>query len=521
MGEKGRRPLPCPGMKQGTRRGDRDGFVVLVVGVAVLTGIVLRFVTISDLWLDEALTVNIARLPFGEMFEALRHDGHPPFYYVVLHGWMLMFGEGDMAVRALSGVVGVASLPLAWAAGRRYGGTGVALTTTALLASSPFATRYATEARMYSLVSFVALGAWVAVRRALERPTSWRLAIVASTSGLLLLTHYWAFYFLAAAMATLAWGTWRGRLRQDRGAGLSVMGAVAAGGILFLPWLPSFLEQAANTGTPWATPARPAVLVVTTLTDFGGGPYGEAQLLGAAIAVLALLALVGRRLDRNRMELDLRTFPEGRPEWAVVAGTTTLAIVAGYASGSAFASRYAAIVLPLVLLLAARGLDRLPRPSVKRAALAGLVVVGLIAGVRTARTERTQAGEIAAALAARADAGDVVGVCPDQLGPSLSREAPAHLSIFTYPDVRSPLRVDWVDYAERMKASDPGSFAQALDRLAASEAVWIVWSGDYRTLEGKCEAVIDRLQHARPAPEIVVPLGTLFEHAQLWRFEAP
>ncbi len=40
--------------------------VVLAVG-ALVVGVVLRFVTRSPLWLDEALSVNIAHLPIGDI----------------------------------------------------------------------------------------------------------------------------------------------------------------------------------------------------------------------------------------------------------------------------------------------------------------------------------------------------------------------------------------------------------------------------------------------------------------------
>src|SRR5207302_3096160 len=73
--------------------------------VAVVTvGVALRFTTSSHLWLDEALTVNIARLPLARIPDALRHDGSPPLYYMLLHVWIAVFGAGDVAVRALSAV---------------------------------------------------------------------------------------------------------------------------------------------------------------------------------------------------------------------------------------------------------------------------------------------------------------------------------------------------------------------------------------------------------------------------------
>ena len=54
-----------------------------VIGTAVAVAVIARFVTTSPLWLDEALSVNIASLPLGDIPDALRQDGHPPLYYLV------------------------------------------------------------------------------------------------------------------------------------------------------------------------------------------------------------------------------------------------------------------------------------------------------------------------------------------------------------------------------------------------------------------------------------------------------
>ncbi|HYD10889.1 MAG TPA: hypothetical protein VEA78_12380, partial [Acidimicrobiales bacterium] len=71
----------------------------ILAGVAVAVGVALRVASTSDLWLDEALSVHIAELPLGDMIDALRRDGHPPLYYLLLHGWTSVFGTGDEAVR--------------------------------------------------------------------------------------------------------------------------------------------------------------------------------------------------------------------------------------------------------------------------------------------------------------------------------------------------------------------------------------------------------------------------------------
>src|SRR5450759_4550657 len=143
---------------------------------ALLAGVVLRFVAHTHLWLDEAQSVAIARLPLSGLFAALRQDGSPPLYYLLLHYWMGWFGTGDnIAVRALSGVISVATLPPFYLLARRTIGRRAAVAAVLLLASSPFALRYATETRMYALVGLLTTLAGLALTRVLDddRRTAW------------------------------------------------------------------------------------------------------------------------------------------------------------------------------------------------------------------------------------------------------------------------------------------------------------------------------------------------------------
>ncbi|HMA46222.1 MAG TPA: hypothetical protein VKP11_03310, partial [Frankiaceae bacterium] len=95
-------PGPAPGpVVPPTRRGGtptararRLGPGAWALVAVVAAGAVLRFTTGSHLWLDEALTVEIARRPLGGLFHALRHDGAPPLYYLILHVWIKVFGDG-------------------------------------------------------------------------------------------------------------------------------------------------------------------------------------------------------------------------------------------------------------------------------------------------------------------------------------------------------------------------------------------------------------------------------------------
>lgn len=493
----------------------------IVVTAVAIAGTVARFAADTPLWLDEALSVNISSLPVGDIAEALRHDGHPPLYYLLLHGWMEVFGDSDIAVRAMSGVLSVLSLPVAWLVGRRRGGSTVGWLAVLVLAVSPFALRYATETRMYSLIVLLTLLGWLALMAALDESRPLALVGLALTSGALLLTHYWSFWLLGSVGIVLLLRWWRSD-GADRRASWRAALAVAAGGIFFLPWLPSFLEQASSTGTPWADPSRPTAIVGVTLLDFGGGrELAEATLYAVLVGVLVLLGLLGRAVDDDHVDLDLRVQPPQRGVGAVIALTLLVGSIAGYATSSAFAARYSSVILAPIVLLMAAGLAVLRRPVFRAAAIAVLLVLSVAGIGEVLLTDRTQAEEIAAPINANAAPGDVVVFCPDQLGPAGARAITVDVDTVSYPRLEDPRFVDWVDYEERNLASDPVAFTAAVLERAGDGTIWVVASDQYRTLEGKCGAVQTELRRARPGGGLVVAENgdDVLEHAGLQRFD--
>ena len=264
-----------------------------VLAVAIGLGALLRVRTRQDLWVDEAISVDIARLPVTDLLEALRHDGHPPVYYFPLHGWMELFGESAAAVRLLSAVISLATLPVAWVAGQRLGGRRCAIAAVVLMAVTPSAVRFGSETRMYALVVLLALLAWLAARRAFERPSPARLLLVTSAFGLLLLTHYWSFYLLAATLLLVGWLAVWGPPATTGSHRARLLAAVAAAGLLFLPWLPVFLDQVDTTGTPWGLPAPPRPGRRQPAWSGAVSP-ARRSCFGVALAVLAVLGLMAR-----------------------------------------------------------------------------------------------------------------------------------------------------------------------------------------------------------------------------------
>lgn len=491
-------------------------WVGLATALALAVAVALRFITTSEMWLDEAQTLAIAVLPLPELFDALRTDGSPPLYYLLLHAWTGLFGDGDFAVRSLSGIFAVAALPVTWFVARRLSGDRfVAWASMLLLASCPFAVRYATEARMYSLLTLLVLLGVPAVL-ALRRPGPLPVLGVAALSGALALTHYWTFFLLAFVGAAFGWLVVR-RPSGDpvRAVGWRGLIGLALGAVLFLPWLPSFVFQLQRTGAPWGGPAWFTSALAVVDGWAGGGLPG--QTLGLCYWALAALAVAGRSGGHGRLVLE-RPRPSTPAALALLSfGPLVVGLGLSYLGGSAYALRYSAIVVGLFMVLLAYGVRVLP-PGVRWALLALLVALGLTTAGMDVANMRTQAGEVAEKLRADALPGDVVVVCPDQLGPALRRQLPGdELIQVAYPTLQDPARVNWVDYEQRNAAADPASFARMVSRMAGGGArVWLVYDQGYRTFGDQCSQLRDALARRHPVSVTMVESeGSVFERENL------
>ena len=162
---------------------------------------------------------------------------------------------------------------------------------------------------------------------------------------------------------------------------------------------------------------------------------------------------------------------------AVTVGTALVGMSAAMVASLSFQARYAAGLLPFVLLAVAVGVTRLPGPTLRGAVLVVVIVASLVGSVRSVSEQRTQAAPVADALLAGSRPGDVVAFCPDQLEPSVHRELGRNLTEVTFPVGSPPGRVNWTNYLSRVRASDPDLFArQLLTRAGPSRTVWLVWA---------------------------------------------
>ena len=221
--------------------------------------------TRQSLWLDEAYSVYLSahRLPEIIGFTS-GSDAHPPFYYIALHTWMVLFGSSMGAVRALSLVASVAALLMTYLVARVIASRRVALFASIMMTASAFQIWYAQEARMYALVTLATLIGFYGLAKAEQKGGLW--AWVTYSVGILfaLYLDYSAVYVM---VGVVAWFIFVGRRKQ--GVILPFVLSTLGIAVGYLPWVPSFFEQmrSVNGLIAWIDGSS-GIGAINVLTDF-------------------------------------------------------------------------------------------------------------------------------------------------------------------------------------------------------------------------------------------------------------
>ncbi len=267
----------------------------IVIALTVLGGL-LRFATldVQSIWLDESATMILVRRGFESMLSHLpASESAPPLYYVLVWGWTKVFGAGPLDFRSFSALIGTATIPVLYLAGRRVSPR-VGLWAAAIAAVNPAMYYYSQEARCYALLILLSAGALVFWQRALQTREGRDLWLWAGTSILALLTHYFAvFLFVPEAVMLARRLSWR-RLYAPAG-------AVVLTGLALVPLA---LRERADGKSNWIQESSLLARLAQAPKQYLVGLYSPMEIVSTLLAGLlaagALVLLVRRGSGRER-----------------------------------------------------------------------------------------------------------------------------------------------------------------------------------------------------------------------------
>jgi len=464
----------------------REDLWILAVVMITAAAALVRFyhLGVESLWLDEATSLFLARMDLREMVGWTAVDIHPPFYYSLLHYW-LVFGSSEGAIRSLSALAGTLTVPLVYSIGRSLFNRATGLGAALLLALSPFHLWYSQETRMYALLALLTTCSIYCMLELL-RGKGWPAWIgYVLTTSLSLYTHYYAFFIVLFQNLFMAYLCLTDpRWRRTLGGWISAQAAVS---VCFAPWLPVLFRQVSQGGGGWVARSlgKPSidVLVHTAMAYIIGMtrhwypslPRRVAYLLFGACGALAFLGV--RRNESSQVRLS---------------NTQALFFVVAYLVvplGTAwtlsqwkpmYAMRYLLPFLPAFLLLVVRGTMAVRWPRVRWGLVVLLAltqIVGVFINVREAQNPDWRS--TAAYVVERAEPGDVVMFSPGWNVKPFDYYAQGAVDV--YGDVPVPL-------------PEEGLEEVLAEPLAGHRRLWLIHEpGHYSDPEGLLEQELDSL----------------------------
>jgi Dolichyl-phosphate-mannose-protein mannosyltransferase len=384
------------------------------IGVSAATVAVATFLLVQlHAWPpheDETLALFVADKPLGTMFDVvLGQRGGAPLHFLLVH-LVAAISPTLTALRLVSVLFAVASIPVIALLVARLSGRRTALVATVLVAASWVLLFHGIYGRMYSLFLFLSALSLLALLHAIEHNRRLVWALWGLVTLAMIASHQYGAFVLAIEAAYLL-------IMRLRGAARLLPAAVAFGVVVIAAvpvWrstlvLASRLEVGVggDRGTQLGGPIPVLEYLRSSLGDFVAG-------WTFMFAIVAAIACFG-----------LAVLARSRPPAAILTGLVfavpTVGLMLAHAGGSASApeTRHLIFALPFFAMLVAAGLERIARAAGDRAAtvltfgLATLVAVEiawgwnttptLFAGEPPRRTEARQAAETWLARTSRLD----------------------------------------------------------------------------------------------------------------------
>jgi 4-amino-4-deoxy-L-arabinose transferase-like glycosyltransferase len=276
-------------------RGLLDDPALAAVAALTVLGAVLRLYRLGHqgFWFDEGNTALLVHFAPGKMLGLIpQTESTPPLYYCVAWVWARVFGYGEVGLRALSALAGVALIPVVYGAGARLISRRAGVIAAALAACNPLLIWYSQEARSYELLALLTSVSLLAFASAGARPTPRALAAWVIASAAALATHYYAALVVVPEALYLLWVHRRSRPVQV------AFGVVALCGLGLIPLA---IGQQSSGRANWIAGApfgrRLGQIIPQFVAAFDGPAHSVFEPVAIAIVVLALVLLATRSSD--------------------------------------------------------------------------------------------------------------------------------------------------------------------------------------------------------------------------------
>ncbi len=457
---------------------------MIVVALCTILGLVLRIgmARRGGLWCDEAQFLWIVRMPTLQgMIDFLRHhESHPPLFYILMRGWLGVFGDSEPAALSLPILLGTALIPAAHYVANRVFSSYTGLIAASLITASPVLANYSGHVRPYSLLPLLCLTSVYLLWRGLGGGGARIWAAQAIIGLAMLLTHNWAWMVFGAEATVVAICLLAGRLSSTiLGHWLLAQVVVIVG---YAPWVPALLFQVRHAGYG---PRSVNLLEATSV-------FAEMMTSLPSVVVLGLMlplivVAIGQLRDRSARE-NMAPFLD---TWGIAllpfAGIPVIAfataVLLSYRNNLCHTLSLIMLTPCIIVVIAFLISAWSSQPRL----VGGLLVsTYLLSSLQLLGWQKANTSALARAVAARAEPSDIVVVTPCWFASSFDYYfKPKNLQIvYPYNFAAGPIYYDRL--RDRLLDPEPMTrFRAEIDQAyQAGQRIWLVKSNEILDIPG-------------------------------------
>ncbi len=269
----------------------KDNYLLLLI---LALGLFLRIYNLSaeSIWFDEAFSVMISKRGAFEIINSVLNNAaekNPPLYYVLLHFWVLVFGDSEFSVRLMSVILGSVSIIAIYALGKLLFNKRAGIIAALIIAVSVFHIQYSQEARAYALIALLSIISYYSLMKLTARRSIFYSVLYLVSSILMIYTHYFGLFIIAAQnifCLTLF-------LKQRKTGEISIKRWIFLQLILVLTFIPGFshmLKMRASMQNSFWIEEPTLEMLGQYLVYYSGSVY-----LLVLFVIFAVVAIIGLR----------------------------------------------------------------------------------------------------------------------------------------------------------------------------------------------------------------------------------
>ena len=274
---------------------------VLAYILVIAANLIIRFIGLpqESLYGDEAFSVFFAQQPIENLHEKLMYDRNPPFYFILLHFWIRLFGYNSIFLKGLSVLFSVGTAYFLLKLSTRHFNKLTAILISVLFILSNVWLRASHELRAFSLVGLLTVLSFFYYLNTIKQNRISSAIGLTITNLLLLFSHYISFYipilqFLCSFLF----------LRENKKGFRYYIYSQIAVLILFLPWLRIVIDNIPDKDSFWL--AIPGLQELYTVFTNLSGTVFVWNIHLFILGFFILLLLIDRKKRFIKRDFDIK-----------------------------------------------------------------------------------------------------------------------------------------------------------------------------------------------------------------------